>query len=223
MSLTDAQLTGRDESHLHYRGSIALMPACWQAFEELRSAAAQAGFELCIASGFRSFERQLAIWNAKASGQRPVHDDRGLVVAMSALSPLQQVRAIMRYSALPGASRHHWGSDLDIYDAGALPEGYQLQLTPQEVADDGMFGALHYWLDEQIAADTAAGFFRPYATDMGGVAPERWHLSYAPLAQQCAAQLTPDCLRDALATGELVYTELVLSELAALYERYVAV
>ena len=104
-----------------------------------------------------------------------------------------------------------------------MPDAYQLQLTPQEVADDGMFGALHCWLDEQIAADTAAGFFRPYATDMGGVAPERWHLSYAPLAQQCAAQLTPGCLRDALAAGDLVYSELVLSELTALYERYVAV
>ncbi len=223
MSLTDAQLTGRDESHLHFRGSIALMPACWQAFEELRDAAAAAGFELCIASGFRSFDRQLVIWNAKALGQRPVHDDRGLAVAMDELSPLQQVQAILRYSALPGASRHHWGTDLDVYDAAAMPEGYPLQLTPQEVADDGMFGALHCWLDEQIKAGTGAGFFRPYATDRGGVAPERWHLSFAPLAQECAAGLGLVCLREALVTGELVYSELVLNELPALYERYVVV
>jgi LAS superfamily LD-carboxypeptidase LdcB len=223
LSLSDAQLTGRDESHLHYRGGIALMPACWLAFEELRSAAAEAGFELCIASGFRSFDRQLAIWNAKALGERPVHDDSGHAVAMSELSPLQQVQAILRYSALPGASRHHWGTDLDVYDAAAMPEGYQLQLTPAEVADDGMFGGLHCWLDEQIAAGTAAGFFRPFAADKGGVAPERWHLSFAPLAQQCARHFTPACLREALETGGLEHSELVLSELPAIYERYVVV
>ncbi len=31
------------------------------------------------------------------------------------------------------------------------------------------------------------GFYRPYAVDRGGVHPEPWHLSYAPLAQQALA------------------------------------
>jgi LAS superfamily LD-carboxypeptidase LdcB len=219
--LTDAQLTGRDESHLSSEGQVALMPACWRAFEELRSAAASAGFELCIASGFRSFERQLLIFNAKARGERPVLDDSGSAIAMSGLSPEQQLHAILRYSALPGASRHHWGSDIDIYDGAAMPEGYQLQLTPEEVADDGMFGGLHRWLDTQIASGTAAGFYRPFAADTGGVAPERWHLSYAPLAQEFERRLDPRCIAAALAGSELVHLELVLSRLPAIYQRYV--
>ncbi|NIM47861.1 MAG: D-alanyl-D-alanine carboxypeptidase family protein, partial [Gemmatimonadales bacterium] len=86
----------------------------------------------------------------------------------------------LRWSALPGASRHHWGTDLDVYDLAARPEGYEVELIPEEVDAGGMFGPLHEWLDGRIAADAAFGFFRPYERDRQGVAPERWHLSYAP-------------------------------------------
>ena len=48
---------------------------------------------------------------------------------------------------LPGASRHHWGHDVDIYDAAAMPEGYQIQLTPEEVEGAGIFAPMHDWLD----------------------------------------------------------------------------
>jgi LAS superfamily LD-carboxypeptidase LdcB len=142
---------------------------------------------------------------------------------MLELSPQQQLEAILRYSALPGASRHHWGSDLDIYDRAAMPAGYQLQLTPQEVAEDGLFGAMHRWLDEQISNGTAAGFYRPYAGDTGGVAPERWHLSFSALALECEQTLSPECLHRALQNSELVHPELVLSQLPTIYERYVGV
>ena len=82
----------------------------------LQEAATVAGFNLTVASAYRSFERQLSIWNAKAEGRRVVLDSAGLPVDMMALDPWQQVQAILRWSALPGASRHHWGTDLDIYD-----------------------------------------------------------------------------------------------------------
>ena len=35
----------------------------------------------------------------------------------------------------------------------------------------------------------AFGFFRPYTTDRGGVAPEPWHLSYAPVAARAQARV----------------------------------
>jgi LAS superfamily LD-carboxypeptidase LdcB len=223
VSLTEAQLTGRDDRHLHYEDGVGLTDDCWRAFDQLRSSAAEAGFDLAIASGFRSFERQLLIWNAKVSGQRPVHDDAGGLLSMPELAPQQQLQAILRFSALPGASRHHWGSDLDIYDKAAMPAGYQLQLTAEEVADDGLFGAMHRWLDEQISNDTAAGFYRPYAGDTGGVAPERWHLSFAPLSREYEQALNPQCLRSALESSDLLHLELVLSQLPAIYQRYVVV
>ncbi len=35
----------------------------------------------------------------------------------------ERVAAILVWSALPGASRHHWGTDCDVIDAAALPPG----------------------------------------------------------------------------------------------------
>ena len=87
----------------------------------LRSGAETAGFDLRVASSYRSFERQLLIWNNKASGLRPVLDDRGLSLDITRLSERDLAYAILRWSALPGASRHHWGTDLDVYDASRMP------------------------------------------------------------------------------------------------------
>ena len=222
MVATLAELTGLDDGHIEYDAEgIGMAPVCRAAFQKLREDAAEAGFDLCVASGYRSFERQLLIWNAKAGGERPVLDDGGAVLDMAALDDIDKVHAILRHSALPGASRHHWGSDIDIYDAAAMPAGYRLQLIPAEVADDGLFGPLHRWLDGRIAAGEAQGFFRPYSRDSGGVAPERWHLSFAPLAEALSGQYRLEHLREALEGADMALSAVVLRELPALYRRYV--
>ena len=223
MALTARQLTGRDDAHIAYdaRG-VGLTPACGAAFARLRRAAGGAGFDLQAASGFRSFERQLAIWNAKARGERAVLDDSGAALTLEAMPPAERVHAILRYSALPGASRHHWGSDVDVYDAAAMPEDYRVELTPQEAADDGVFGPLHRWLDEAIAAGKAEGFYRPYAQDGGGTAPERWHLSYAPEARPNEQAFREPLLRECLAGAELALGDAVLAQLPDLCRRYFA-
>jgi LAS superfamily LD-carboxypeptidase LdcB len=221
VKLTAEQLTGRDEAHLEWEDGIGLVPQCRVAFTALQARAREVGFDLQVASGFRSFERQLAIWNAKASGDRPVHDDENRPVDMQALGEEARIHAILRYSALPGTSRHHWGSDLDVYDAAAMPKGYRLQLTPEEVAEQGMFGPLHAWLDGQMAAGEAEGFYRPYDVDRGGVAVERWHLSYAPCAAGCESGLSEELLAEVLGSCRLVLGDRVLAELPALFRRYV--
>ncbi len=227
-AMSAAQLMGVDESHLQVLPcGHRLRSEVVSAFAELKRDAAQAGFELAIASSFRSFARQSQIFNGKASGQRPVHDDRGQPVAMADLDPEQQLHAILRYSALPGASRHHWGTDLDVYDAAAVAADYQVQLTPEEVADDGVFGALHRWLDGRIAAGESHGFYRPYAEDRGGVAPERWHLSYAPLALDCEKRwnqaLLLACWDRELGAEGLLLRETIERHLPELVARYVSV
>ena len=194
-ALTRRQLTGLDDSHLVTLAcGHRLQQAAAEAFGKLQADARRAGFELAIASSFRSFERQLLIFNQKAAGQRPVHDDFGRRVEMAELAPPQQLRAILRFSALPGTSRHHWGTDLDIYDAAAVGADYEVRLEPGEVAPGGVFDAMHCWLDERIAAEQSRGFYRPYTEESGGVAPERWHISYAPLAEACARRLTRELL-----------------------------
>lgn len=226
--LTTDQLLGLDDSHLDsLAGGHRLQKAAANAFAALCEDARKAGFEPAIASSYRSFDRQLAIFNAKASGARIVHDDDGAIVVMEALSPVQQLHAILRFSALPGTSRHHWGTDLDIYDLKAVPVDYAVQLTPQEVSTGGVFDPFHCWLDERIALEQSHGFFRPYALDRGGVSPERWHLSYAPLSRSCDRRLDAGMLREvwrAMPGGaELALQDLVSAELDNLLERYVRV
>lgn len=120
---------------------------------ELTARAAARGFELALASGFRSIERQCHIWNAKANGQRSVLDDAGVPLDIADLEPEALMFAILRWSALPGTSRHHWGTDVDVYDRAALPAGESLQLTLAECR--GPFAAFHQWLDGELAQSDA--------------------------------------------------------------------
>ncbi len=197
----------------------------WPAVNALIAAAADRGFSLRIASGFRSFERQLAIWNAKLSGARAVLDDDGQPVAIERLSAAQQVAAVLRFSALPGASRHHWGSDFDVYDAASLPAGYTLQLTAQEYQPGGVQAEFGRWLQQLLATDSdhplAAIFYRPYSVDRGGVAIEPWHLSHRAVAAQVAPHCTVELLRRRLSHCQLAQREFVLAELPALWQRYI--
>ena len=124
----------------------------------MQAAAAEAGYDLQVASGFRSFDRQLKIWNDKAMGVRPVSDDTGAVLARDDFSELDWMHAILRFSALPGGSRHHWGTDLDVFDAAAIAPGYRVQLSPAEVADEGLFGPMHRWLDQRLQHGDCFGF-----------------------------------------------------------------
>ena len=84
-----------------------------------------------------------------------------------------------------------------------------------------MHAPLHEWLDERMATGTAYGFYRPFDRDRGGVAPERWHLSHAPLASQFAPLLTVDVLRETVAHADLALKDVVLEHLDEIYTRFV--
>lgn len=223
--LSASQLTGIDESHLvAVAGGQRMQYDAAQAFARLQEDARAAGFDLSIASSFRSYQRQLAIWNAKASGQRTVHDDAGHCLDTGALSPREKLHAIMRFSAIPGSSRHHWGTDVDVFDAAAVGSDYQVQLSPGEVATGGCFDPLHCWLDERMAQHLSHGFYRPYNSDRGGVAVERWHLSFAPCAITCAGRITQQLLLDCWdRQGELLLRQEIEGDLEGILQRYVQV
>lgn len=220
-------LTGSTERHLCSLSAagqpIMVHAQVLASVAELQLQAAEQGFDLQICSGFRSFERQLHIWNGKLSGLRPVVDQAGNSIVLEALSPWQQIEAVLRWSALPGASRHHWGTDFDIYDAAAMPEGYQIKLIPGEVEGSGIFAPMHDWLDSCVGRDSALGFYRPYGLDRGGVAPERWHLSYAPIADAYAQQLSAEVIAQRLRGSELLLLDTVLEHLDEIVQRFVQV
>ena len=167
-----------------------------EAFRALQARANDAGFQLSVASSYRSYERQLAVFNGKWSGERPVLDDHDTVLVRQDYSAEEWLHLILRFSALPGTSRHHWGTDIDIFDPTRIPSGKSLQLVPSEYRIGGMFEDLTQWLDELIAANDCEGFFRPYDRDRGGVSEEPWHLSYEPVASMVRPHLTTDVLRD---------------------------
>lgn len=222
-----ASLVGQGEAHLCSEASAQLLGARLHLdtvapFLALREAALSAGFTLGIASAYRSFDRQLSIWNRKASGGLAVLDSNAQPIDIATLSDRDLVFAILRWSALPGGSRHHWGTDMDVYDAATTPEGYEVQLIPAEVDAGGMHAALHEWLDARIAAGTSFGFYRPYDVDRGGVAPERWHLSYAPIATVFARTLTPELLRETIAGAAMLLKDVVLEHLDEVHARFVA-
>jgi len=188
----------------------------------LQTRAASDGFILKVASSYRSFERQLLIWNNKVRGLRPVLNDVGEAIDLSLLSPPDKVFAILRWSALPGASRHHWGTDIDVYDSSRIAADYQVQLTVAETLGDGPFAEFHRWLNEELAQGNS-DFFRPYAQDRGGIAPEPWHLSYAPLAKLFSQQFNQDMLRRQLEQTDLGLKQTVLDNLDEIYTRFVRV
>ena len=221
------QLFGQDESHLLAEdcdnGAIRLHASVWPAWFELKQQAASQGILLAAASSYRSFDRQLAIWNAKASGQRPLLDSDGNALRSTDLAPRELVMAILRWSALPGLSRHHWGTDLDVIDAACVAPDYQVQLTVAETCDGGPFEKLHRWLDSVLAQGGEA-FYRPYHADTGGVAPEPWHLSYRPTAMAYEQQMSAQLARQFIAAqaGELQLADTILENFEEIYERFVA-
>lgn len=220
--IDNQMLTGRSLAHLASidGGPHRLQPEAVDAFTGMQSAARLAGFNLQPASTFRDFARQLAIWNGKFGGERPVLDKDSRPVAVASLTDAERCELILRWSALPGASRHHWGSDLDIYDPDLLPQGAKLQLEPWEYAPGGYFAGLNQWLTENMST---FGFYRPYDIDRGGVAVEPWHLSYRPLAQQCELQLTPEVLIAAWQGQEVAGCDWVTRHLATIFPRFIVI
>lgn len=225
MQLTDEekQLYGLSCDNLvsfsHRQRTFLLHEAALQAFRRLQADASAAGFDLQPVSSWRSFDRQMAIWNGKARGERPLLDVEGRPLDHAMLDDQQRLAAILRWSAVPGLSRHHWGCDLDIYDASAMA-AEDVQLTPAEVSGNGPCAPLHEWLDERIAADKSCGFFRPYSNHACKVAEEKWHLSYLPLAARYQALLDADKLVHVWQQKQLLLLPQLLDDYRSIFRDY---
>src|SRR4051794_40200825 len=124
--LSPLELTGRVRTHVVQRDDLraALHPEALDAFCDMKADAARGGIEIAIVSSFRDFAAQQRIWDLKYRGERPLYDANGNVRDHASLSEDELVDAILCWSALPGASRHHWGTELDVVDAAAMPESY---------------------------------------------------------------------------------------------------
>jgi LAS superfamily LD-carboxypeptidase LdcB len=218
--LTALELTGRARTHVCQLDELnaALHRDAVNPFLAMRAAAAREGIDIAVASSFRDFDAQLRIWNRKFSGERTLYDAQGVALEYASLNEPQIIDAILCWSALPGASRHHWGTEIDVIDRAALGPDGRYELLPQETEPGGVFYRLHQWLSANMAA---YGFYRPYDIYRGGVNPEMWHLSYAPVSSEAMRLMTLDVLREAIADRDILGKERVLQQLAEIAERYV--
>ena len=223
------QLLGLDDAHVvpldpaAALGPVRLHPAVARDFLMLREAAAADGIDLRIVSAYRGFDRQLAIWNGKACGERVLLDADERELDALALSPEARVLAIMRWSALPGTSRHHWGSDVDVVDVAALPHGASPSLRAADYAPGGQQALLGRWLEARVDDNPDGLFFRPYDGSGDGVAAEPWHLSHAPLAARCQLAFDASRLREVLAASGIALWETVEKALDGLLLRFARV
>ncbi len=216
----ELQLTGRARTHVVQieQPRFAAHPRVVEAFLEMRETAAQAGLDLQPFSAYRDFKTQLRIWNRKFRGERPLYDRSGVVCDPRGWEEKRLVDAILGWSGLPGGTRHHWGTEIDVVDRASPPPGYRIQLLPEEVRAGGIFEKLHRWLDVNMAR---FGFFRPYAVFRGGMHPEPWHLSFAPLSRVAMDLLTPDMLARAIKAAPMEGKAGVLARIDDLFENHV--
>lgn len=163
-----AELMGKTEIELYGEG-INLRKEAHDAFIEMKKAAYQDGISIEIVSSYRSFDRQLAIFERK---YLQYTEDDGM-------EPLQAIDKIIEYSTIPGTSRHHWGTEIDIIDSSKNTEGDVLVTSKFE--EGGPFADLKVWMDEHARE---YGFYLVYTNESKrrGFKYEPWHYSYAPLS-----------------------------------------
>ncbi|MEW6982781.1 M15 family metallopeptidase [Colwelliaceae bacterium 6471] len=218
-SLTDAQLTGRNAEHIQWlTPSIGIHQQMLTAWNAMKQAAQHDGIDLRIASGYRDFDRQCRIWNNKFLGKTAIKNINNDIIDTKNLATLDKIKAILLYSALPSASRHHWGTDIDVYAPNLLGPEQTLQLESWEYQSNGPMHKLTLWLEKY---SNSFGFFLPYDRYRGGVACEPWHLSYAPLANHYQRQLTPLIIKEALTTNTVMGYQEIISHLSMINESFI--
>ena len=195
------QLMGKTDTHL-IGTDYQLQPEAMAALEQMTAAAAKAGINIKVVSAFRSYERQRAIWNRKYVANREV-----------GLSPEENRKKIITYSTLPGTSRHHWGTDIDIIDGGATVEGDVLLAT--HFHEGGPFEKLRLWL-EAHAAEYGFYYAYPNNAERTGFNYEPWHYSYAPIAKRYFEAFQNadlyEMLKDSLLEGQSDMTKIFLDD-----------
>lgn len=146
----------RIEDKYTNKTNIYLDKKVYKAFLRMYRDAYKAGFRLVIISATRNFEYQKRIWDLKWSKLSDTLPDQ------------QKVREILLYSSMPGSSRHHWGTEMDL---NVLDNRYYEEGEGKKIYDWLLLNAHKY------------GFCKPYSAGRDkGYNEERWHWSYKPLS-----------------------------------------
>ena len=156
------------------RLGLYLRKKTYEAYIKMHEAAFQAGIQLTIVSATRNFDSQKSIWEKKWRGQTRVE---GKNLAKTISNPVERAKIILKFSSMPGTSRHHWGTDIDL---NALENDYfETELGKKT----------YIWLRENASI---YGFCQTYtpknSSRPSGYEEEKWHWSYIPLARSLLNQ-----------------------------------
>lgn len=173
----------------------------YAAFLRMYNAALEEDIQLTIISAGRNFEMQKGIWEAKWTGSRKIENGKSATKAYP--DPKTRALKILEFSSMPGSSRHHWGTDIDL-----------VNLT-NKYFDAGKGKQIYEWLQNNAAT---YGFCQPYTTGRPhGYHEERWHWSYLPLAEPLTA-LARLQLKDEMIEG---FTGAEVAQEIGIVEKYV--
>lgn len=145
-----------------------LLPEAYLKFKQMQNDAKKEGVEIEIVSGYRSYQKQKDIWNNKYNK----NFENGIL-------GIKNINRIIQYSTLPGTSRHHWGTDIDIIDKRFVPKGDLL--LEKNYAENGIYSQLFSWMKKN---SKKYGFYLVYddSPKRKGFKFEPWHYSYKPLS-----------------------------------------
>ena len=145
-----------------------LLPEAYLKFKQMQNDAKKEGVEIEIVSGYRSYQKQKDIWNNKYNK----NFENGIL-------GIKNINRIIQYSTLPGTSRHHWGTDIDIIDKRFVPKGDLL--IEKNYAENGIYSQLFSWMRKN---SKKYGFYLVYddSPKRKGFKFEPWHYSYKPLS-----------------------------------------
>lgn len=162
------ELMGKADIELYGKG-INLREEAHDAFVAMKKAAYSDGIDLKIVSSYRNFYRQEAIFERKYITYT---EEDGMV-------PIDAIDKIIEYSTIPGTSRHHWGTDIDIVDGYRKVEGDVL--VPSKFEVGGPYEDFKKWMDEN---SKKFDYHIVYTDDFKrkGFKYEPWHYSYAPIS-----------------------------------------
>ncbi|MCC6724705.1 MAG: M15 family metallopeptidase [Saprospiraceae bacterium] len=157
----------------------------YESFVKMADAAKADGITLTIVSATRNFEKQKSIWEGKWTGSRQI--ENGTNAAKKYPDPKTRALKILEYSSMPGSSRHHWGTDVDLNDL----DNYTFEQGPGKKVYQWMVKHAHEY-----------GFCQPYSkkgeSRSSGYNEEKWHWSYIPVAKKltdlAARSMTDDMI-----------------------------
>ncbi|WP_299889064.1 M15 family metallopeptidase [uncultured Lacinutrix sp.] len=166
--ISSEELIGKGNPVLYGEG-YKLREEAHIAFKKMQAEAFKSNIKIGAVSSYRSYAHQKRIWERKFKKNKN-----------NGLSTQENIKKIIEYSTIPGTSRHHWGTDIDIYQTNVKqPRGV---LIANNFHNNGAFCKLKEWMDTHA---NTYGFYLVY-TDLPnrkGFKYEPWHYSYKPLSQ----------------------------------------